>query len=118
MLQDIWYALADFFERLLPPFARSRPPVEPEEVVTAPSRETVTRERRRQAKGIRACEIEFGDSAVNGMVLKVSQVGADIRLPLHMKDLPDFFTLKLAPSEKHDCRVLWREGNKVKVSFI
>ena len=117
MPQDFWNALAGLFERL-PFFARPDPPDEPEEVVAPPSRETVTRERRRQAKGIRTCEIEFGDSAFNGMVLKVSHVGADIRLPLHLKDLPDCFTLKLAPSEKHDCRVLWREGDKVKVSFI
>ncbi|MDJ0611099.1 MAG: hypothetical protein QNJ67_19140 [Kiloniellales bacterium] len=115
MPRDFWNALIEPFKQL---FAQPEQAEEREPVVRAARSETVTRERRRQAKGIRACEIEFGDSAVNGMVLKLSHSGADVRLPLHLKDLPDCFTLKIAPSEKYDCRILWRQGDKVKVSFV
>ena len=104
--------------RWLPWFTQPEEPVEEEVFVPAPSRKEVGRERRRQAKGIRSCELLFGDTAFNAMELKHFEGGADIRLPRHLKQLPNFFTLKFTSSEEYDCEVLQRDGDKVRVIFL
>ena len=113
-----WQALAEFMKRRLPWYLEPEEPLELENVAPAPRAEELALQRRIRAKGIRTCELEFDDIAVNAMVLKSFEGGADIRLPTHLKNLPAYFTLKFAQSEKYDCAVRWRERDKVGVSFL
>ena len=76
------------------------------------------RQRQRQAKEIRTCEIHFDGNSISGMVLNLSDGGAEVRLPEHLSALPKFFTLKLPPGRTYDCEIRWRDRDKVGVSFV
>jgi two-component system cell cycle response regulator CtrA len=69
-------------------------------------------------KKIKACEIHFDDSTTSGMVLSLSDHGAVVRLPLHLTNLPKYFTLKFPPGESHDCQICWRAKDKVGIAFV
>ena len=87
-------------------------------VAKAAKDEEVKKQRQRRGKEITACEIQFDGITASGMVLNLSDGGADVRLPQHLTKLPKYFTLKFPPGRTYDCKICWRDRDKVGVSFV
>lgn len=71
-----------------------------------------------RVKSIKACEISFDGKTARCMVLNMSGGGAAIRLPRHMTNCPNYFSLKFLAGRSHDCQVCWRVQDKVGVTFV
>ncbi len=71
-----------------------------------------------RGKAIKACEIQFDSKTTRGMVLNLYQDGADVRLPGHLTNCPEHFTLTIAAGRTYKCRVCWRVQDKVGVVFV
>jgi DNA-binding response OmpR family regulator len=85
--------------------------------VEDPEDQGVNKRRHNGIKTIKACEIQFGGIKTNGMVLSLSEGGAVVRLPQHMSDLPEYFTLKFLTGLSYDCRICWRAKDKIGIAF-
>jgi PilZ domain len=78
-----------------------------------------TERRKSERLAVRAsAKILLRDSAapLDCVVTNVSDGGA--RLHLRGADLPDVFSLQFADGKRRDCRVVWRQGAEIGVSFI
>ena len=85
--------------------------------VEVPKDQVANKQPHAGVKTIKACEIQFGGIKTNGMVLSLSEGGAVVRLPQHMSDLPEYFTLKFLTGQSYDCRICWRAKDKVGIAF-
>jgi DNA-binding response OmpR family regulator len=93
-------------------------PVENVQLATdAPQSEVAKKQKRDWLKVIKACNIQFDGKMASGVVLSLSDCGAVIRLPQHLKNCPKNFTLKIPSDRSYDCRICWRARNKVGVAF-
>lgn len=71
----------------------------------------------KRGKTIQTGEILYDSEKSRCMVLNFANGGAAIRLPGHMTDCPDYFTLKMQTGDTYDCQVCWRLRDKIGVKF-
>jgi DNA-binding response OmpR family regulator len=109
----------EFLERLEAVLARARARGAPRPVEPPPPCEPQGPEKRRHKrfKTIKAAEIIHEGRSVSCVILDISHGGAAIRLPRHFLDCPESFTLRLQSGRFHQCRICWRERDKIGVEF-
>ena len=74
---------------------------------------------RARSKALVAAEIIDDDGKpLPCMILNLSDGGASIRLPRHMKEPPKYLRLRMPSGEVEECRVCWRAHDKVGVKFL
>ena len=61
-------------------------------------------------------KILFGSAVIDCAILDVSDRGARLELST-TKELPSDFVLKLTEGERRECKVVWRDENRVGVEF-
>ncbi len=78
------------------------------------------RRRHRRFSTLKTGEMALGDGrpTVACLILNLSYGGAEVRLPDEDFNCPETFALKFQTGPIHDCKVLWRRGDKVGVKFI
>ena len=98
--------------------AAARPAEHPEPAVEAPKDQGAKKSKQKGPRAIKACEIHYDDRRANGMVLSLSERGAVVRLPMHLTNLPKYFTLKFQDGQSHDCQICWRTKDKIGIAFV
>ncbi len=74
---------------------------------------------RARSKALVAAEIIADDGKpLPCMILNLSDGGASIRLPRHMKEPPKYLKLRMPSGDVEECRVCWRAHDKVGVKFL
>jgi hypothetical protein len=61
-------------------------------------------------------EILFGSAVIECAILDVSDRGARLELSTP-KELPSDFVLKLTEGNRRQCKVVWRDENRVGIEF-
>ncbi len=75
--------------------------------------------RHARSKALVAAEIISEDGKpLPCMILNLSDGGASIRLPRHMKEPPKYLKLRMPSGDVEECRVCWRAHDKVGVKFL
>jgi CheY-like chemotaxis protein len=85
---------------------------------TADTEDAAERPRPPRPKLIKAAKMIHDEATASCMVLNLSDGGAAIRLPRHLRDCPAIFALELGPGRVRRCEVRWRLNDKVGVKFV
>ncbi len=112
---------AELIEHLKRTMARSAEAARQEEAEPAgdaPEGRSVNQRQHERVQAIEPCEITLDGKTSRGMVMNLSEGGAALRLPRHMTNPPETFTLTLAGGHAYTCRVCWRIQGKVGVAFV
>jgi PilZ domain len=79
---------------------------------------TVLSDRRKSArrKALDTALVRFGDLSMSCVVQDVSDTGAAVQVPAQ-SEVPDEFRLVMPRNKTWYCRVIWRQGAWIGVSF-
>ena len=98
--------------------ATRRRSIEPEAMVKESEVKVAERRRHRRFKTIKAGQIIVDTETSACVVLDIAHGGAALRLPRHLLNGPDRFSLRLQSGKVHNCEIVWRKKDKVGVKFL